>query len=83
MFNEAVTRLSDAINDVALLYAHEPDDFVVKAIKKMRAELKVEYGRLDLPDLLTLVDESLRCVLIQRHDIELGAGLPPAARTMH
>ena len=83
--NEIVNRLSAAVNDVALLYAHEPDDLFVKALKQMRIALGAGCGSIfqDIPKTDTLVAEVLNCVVIQRHDLELGAGLPPTARTMH
>jgi hypothetical protein len=83
--NEITARLTDIINDAALLFAHEPDDALVKALKRMRIELRAEYGSLlhDAPETNALVEEVLTCIAIQRHDIELAAGLPPTARTMH
>jgi hypothetical protein len=51
----------------------------------MRIELRSEFGELlhHLPEATSLVEEVLTCVAIQRHDIELGAGLPAPAGTMH
>ena len=83
--DEIVARLCVVVNDAALLFAHEPDDALVKGLKRMRIELRAEYGKLFLgaPETNALVEEVLTCIAIQRHDIELGAGLPPTARTMH
>jgi hypothetical protein len=83
--DEIVTRLCAVVNDAALLFAHEPDDAFVKALKQMRIELKAEYGSmlLDFPETNALVEEVLKCVAVQRHDIELGAGLPAPAGTLH
>jgi hypothetical protein len=83
--DDIVARLSAVVNDAALLFAHEPDDALVKGLKHMRIELRAEFGSLfqDVPQVHSLVEEVLKCIAIQRHDIELGAGLPPTARTMH
>jgi hypothetical protein len=83
--NEIVTRLCAVVNDAALLFAHEPDDAVVKGLKQMRIELRSEFGGLfqDVPEIHALVEEVLTCIAIQRHDIELGAGLPAPAGTLH
>lgn len=83
--DEIVTRLSAVVNDAALLFAHEPDEAFIKALKQMRIELRSEFGELlhHLPEATSLVEEVLTCVAIQRHDIELGAGLPAPAGTPH
>ena len=81
--DEIVTQLCAV--DAALLFAHEPDDALVKGLKRMRVELRTEFGGLfqDIPEVRSLVEEVLTCIAVQRHHIELGAGLPPTARTMH
>jgi hypothetical protein len=83
--DEIVTRLCSVVNGAALLFAYEPDDAVVKGLKQMRIELRSEFGGLfrDVPEVHSLVEEVLTCIAIQRHDIELGAGLPAPAGTMH
>jgi hypothetical protein len=83
--DEIVARLSAAVTDVALLYAHESDDLFVNALKKMRTALNAGCKSVlpDIPETNSLVREILHCVAIQRHDFELGAGLPPTARTLH
>jgi hypothetical protein len=83
--DEIVTRLTAVVNDAALLYAHEPDAALVEGLKRMRIELRSEFGGLfqDVPEIHSLVEEVLTCIAIQRHDLELGAGLAPIARIMH
>jgi hypothetical protein len=83
--DEIVTRLTAVVNDAALLFAHEPDDALVKGLKQMRIELRAEFGGFfqEVPEIHALVEEVLTCVAIQRHDIELGAGLPALAGTLH
>ena len=82
--NEITARLTGVVNDTALLFAHEPDEIFIKALKQLRIDLRSEFGELShLPEATPLIEEVLKCAAIQRHDIELGAGLRPAARTMH
>jgi hypothetical protein len=82
--NEITARLTDVVNEAALLFAHEPDEAFIKALKKMRIDLRSEFGELScLPETTSLIEEVLKCAAIQRHDIELGAGLPAPAGTLH
>jgi hypothetical protein len=82
--NEIVTRLCAVVNDAALMFAHEPDEVFIKALKPMRVDLRSEFGELiqQIPEATSLIEEVVKCTAIQRHDIELGAGLPAPAGTM-
>jgi hypothetical protein len=76
-----VSRMSDVINDLSLLFANEPDAAFVQAIKLMRAELHEEYGDLieRIPETTAFVDRVLECAVIQRHDIQINSGAPSMA----
>lgn len=84
--DEIVARLSEAVDDIALMYANEPDALFVKAIKQMRIALTAGFNAglfPDIPETKALVGEILQCAAIQRRDLELGAGYPGPARTLH
>jgi hypothetical protein len=83
--DEIVTHLCAVVNDAALMFAHEPDEVFIKALKQMRVDLRSEFGELlhHLPEATSLIEEVIKCTAVQRHDIELGAGLPAPAGTMH
>ena len=72
--NQITTRLTAVVNDTALLYAHEPDEAFIKALKRMRLDLRSEFGDMIrmVPEATSLIEEVLTCTAIQRRDIELG-----------
>lgn len=83
--DQITTRLTAVVNDTALMFAHEPDEAFIKALKQLRRDLRSEFGELlhQLPEATSLIEEVLTCAAVHRHDLELGAGLAPTARTMH
>jgi len=78
-------RLADFVNAHALSLALLPEDETIQAIKALRAGLLLQYSEVfegaeeEVP---AFVMRILECVLIQRNDLHIHAGVN-ATRTLH
>jgi hypothetical protein len=78
--NEALVEyMAAAVNDVALLFAGEPDDAVVSSLRAMRKKLNSGLGT--SPEGAALTQRLMECVLLQRHHLQIGCSV--ASRTVH
>jgi hypothetical protein len=75
-----IERVTAAIEDVALAFAHEPDDRAATSLEQMRANLKAQYANLwpSIPETTSaMVDHIIECIQTRRREIEAGGETPP------
>jgi len=76
--------LADFVNSTALSLVLLSEHETVRAIKALRADMIVEYlaSFAEEDEATTLANEVLRAVIIQKFDLEQGAGAN-LSRTLH